>query len=451
MPTVKLTRSTINKLPELEKSVTYYDHSLRGFGLKVLASGQRRWIVEYRPNGGGRSTAKRRLVIGPCPARHGENGLSPEEARRKARGVLSRVWDGADPAAERAQARQALALDTLFVEFLRATAARRKASTARLYRSYWLKHICGDPRVLGDNRSIESLGRLGSKRAQDVTHANVLKLHQAIGEGHPTTANRVVTLIAALYTWASKAGHVPKDMNPALEIDRFGESARERYLTADELARLGEVIRLAETKGFEWTLDPLKKVKHSPRPENRRVQISAETASALRLLIFTGARLREILHLRWDSIDLERGTATLEDSKTGRKTIVLNAPAIAVLKQLPRVGPFVIPGDDPSKPRSDLNRPWMLVRERAELDHVRLHDLRHTHAATGAGAGLGLPVIGKILGHKNVATTARYAHLADDPLRRASNTIGDALANAMGDVPAKERRAERPLQTKPVA
>ena len=292
MPTVKLTRSTISNLPTSGKAVTYYDDSLRGFGLKVLPSGQRRWIVEYRPNGGGRSTAKRRLVLGPCPSGNAENGLSPEEARRKARGVLARVWDGADPASERTHARQALTLDMLFAGFLKATAARRKASTVRLYRSYWRRYVCSDPLAVGDEHKTESHGRLGCKRAQDVTHANVLKLHQAIGADHATTANRVVSLFAALYTWASKAGHVPKEVNPGLEIDRFGESARERYLSADELARLGEIIRLAETDGFEWLPDPAKKIKHAPRPENRRIQISMEVASALRLLIFTGARLR---------------------------------------------------------------------------------------------------------------------------------------------------------------
>ena len=140
MPTVKLTRRTIGKLGASGKAVTYYDDSLRGFGLKVLPSGQRRWIVEYRPNGGGRSTAKRRLVLGPCASRPGEDGLTPEEARRKARGILVEVWDGGDPASERAKARQALTLDRLFAEFLKETAARRKSSTTRLYRSYWLRH-----------------------------------------------------------------------------------------------------------------------------------------------------------------------------------------------------------------------------------------------------------------------------------------------------------------------
>jgi integrase len=147
--------------------------------------------------------------------------------------------------------------------------------------------------------------------------------------------------------------------------------------------------------------------------------IGQHAAAAIRLLILTGARLREILHLRWEQIDLERGLLLLPDSKTGKKAIVLNAPAIAVLAGLPRVGAYVIAGQnagtDHEKPRADLNKPWRSVRMRAELDGVRLHDLRHTHASIGAGAGLGLPIIGKLLGHTKASTTQRYAHLDTDP------------------------------------
>jgi integrase len=125
----------------------------------------------------------------------------------------------------------------------------------------------------------------------------------------------------------------------------------------------------------------------------------------------------------------------LRDSKTGRKTVVLNAPALQVLADVPRVRgcEFVILGDDPKKPRADLQKPWDLIKHHAKLQGVRLHDLRHTHASIGAGAGLGLPIIGKLLGHKHADTTARYAHLDADPLRRASDRIGSEIAAALGD------------------
>lgn len=226
-------------------------------------------------------------------------------------------------------------------------------------------------------------------------------------------------------------------MNPAAGIKKFRGEKKERFLTTEELERLGAAIRDAETVGIEWTPDPAKKTKHAPKPENRRTVISPYAAAALRLLVLTGARLGEVLGLEWSHVDIERGLLFLPTSKTGKKTVVLNAPALAILTGLPRLGRFVIASDSAGtteeRPRSDLSRPWRLVSRAAGLEGVRLHDLRHTHASIGAAAGLGLPIIGKLLGHAQASTTARYAHLADDPLRRASDAIGTRIATAMGD------------------
>jgi integrase len=219
--------------------------------------------------------------------------------------------------------------------------------------------------------------------------------------------------------------------NPTSGIEKFREQVRERFLSESELLRLGEAIREAETVGIPWIKQS--KSKHAPKLENRTTNIGPHAAAALRLLIFTGARLREILDLRWDYVDLQRGLLFLPDSKTGKKTIVLGAAALAVLENLPRVGKFVIAGTDNDKPRADLQRPWALVSERADLAGLRLHDLRHSFASVGAGSGFGLPVIGKLLGHSNSKTTERYAHLAADPLRRASDVISGAIAKAMGE------------------
>jgi integrase len=226
---------------------------------------------------------------------------------------------------------------------------------------------------------------------------------------------------------------VPENYNPARKIEKFAEDRRERFLTSEELERLGSSIRMAETQGIIWepdNTDP--KSKHLAKEENRRTVISPHAAAALRLLIFTGARLREILHLRWEHVDLERGLLLLPDSKTGRKTIVLNRPALDVLRAHPHVGAFVIASDKPDRPRADLKKPWALICRGAQIEGVRLHDLRHTFASIGAGASLGLPIVGKLLGHSQPQTTARYAHLDADPVRRASNIIGDHLESAMG-------------------
>jgi integrase len=221
-------------------------------------------------------------------------------------------------------------------------------------------------------------------------------------------------------------------MNPARRIEQFKEHRRERFLTGRELERLGSAIRDAETKGIPWDVNEGKpKAKHLPKAKNRFTKIGLSAAAAIRLLLFTGCRLREILHLKWEHVDLERGLLFLADSKTGRKTVILNAPALAVLTGLDRLGAHVVPGDDPEKPRADLKRPWEAVVRRAGLEGVRLHDLRHTYASFGAGGGLGLPIIGKLLGHTQASTTQRYAHLDADPLRRASETIGSRIAAAL--------------------
>lgn len=170
--------------------------------------------------------------------------------------------------------------------------------------------------------------------------------------------------------------------------------------------------------------------KHAPKA-NRFTKVAPSAAAALRLLLFTGCRLREILHLRWEHVDIERGCLFLPDSKSGPKTVILNATALAVLNNLQRLGPYVVPGDDPEQPRHDLKRPWDAVTKRAGLSGVRLHDLRHTYASFGAGGGLGLPIIGRLLGHAQAATTARYAHLDSDPLRRASEAIAGRIAAAL--------------------
>ena len=248
----------------------------------------------------------------------------------------------------------------LSAKFLRTDAkVGRKASTLSLYDLYFRIHI---------------LPAIGSKRANDVTEADIRKLHRQIGiEGEKTsTANRVVATLSGFFTWGIKVKEIDRTDNPARTVDLFKETSRERYLTTDELARLGAALREAETVGLPHLIDDTKPTsKHARKPENRRTIIDPFSAAAIGLLILTGARLREILHVRWTSVDLERGMLFLDDSKTGKKPIVLNAPAVQVLAALPRVGQFVIAGrsaaTDDEAPRSDLHRPWAAVSKAAGL------------------------------------------------------------------------------------
>jgi integrase len=277
---------------------------------------------------------------------------------------------------------------------------------------------------------------LGAMKADKVTRAQVARLHGKL-KATPFQANRVLAVIGSMYAFGGRSGIVAEGMNPSRRIDQFKEHRRERFLTGAELVRLGAAIREAEIRGLPWRVDQAKPTaKHLPKAKNRFTKIGPFAAAAIRLLLFTGCRLREILHLKWEQVDLERGLLFIVDSKTGRKTVILNPPAIAVLTGLDRLGPYVVPGDDMEKPRADLKRPWDAITTRAGLDGVRLHDLRHTYASFGAGGGFGLPIIGKLLGHTQASTTQRYAHLDADPLRRASETIGGRIAAALDGKPA---------------
>jgi integrase len=409
---IKIGRRALSALPAVTRPTIFYDTDLTGFGLKASPTGALSFVVEYRPGAGGRTVSKRRMVIGP------PKSITPEEARNQASGILARVRLGDDPAAERSNARKAETISDLLTSFMDDhVRAKRKSRTAKLFQSYIDNHI--EP-------------ALGTRKAPSLARADIERLHKAIGKTKPVTANRVLALIGAAYSYGLRSGHLPeRTTNPANGIEKFREQVRERFLSESELLRLGAAIREAETVGIPWMKES--KSKHARKRENRITNIGPHAAAALRLLIFTGARLREILDLRWDHVDLQRGLLFLPDSKTGKKTIVLGAAALAALENLPRVGSFVIAGTDDGRPRADLQRPWSLVSRRAGLPGLRLHDLRHSFASVGAGSGFGLPVIGKLLGHSNSKTTERYAHLAADPLRRASDAISGSIAKAMGE------------------
>jgi len=425
---LKLTAKAVEGLAPVDKPTTYFDTELKGFGVRVMppsrrsGQGARTWIVEYRPGAGGRSVAKRRLALGSTAV------LEAAEARSLAKDVLAQVRMGQDPAAERSEIRQSATVTDLADRYKEEAGAGRKAATKKLYESYWRLWV---------------LPEIGTTKARDVKRSDVARLHRKVGAKHPTTANRVVTLLAHFYGWASRIGAVPEGYNPAKDVERYRESARERYLSTAELQRLGAALAEAETIGIPWEEKAGKpRSKHAPKKsENRRTRITPHAAAAIRLLLLTGARLREILHLRWSEVDLERGLLLLPDSKTGRKTIVLGSAALQVIADLDKIGDYVIAGQKPptaegeeepeDKPRSDLQRPWALVSRCAGLKGVRLHDLRHTFASYGAAGGLGLPVIGGLLGHADSKTTARYAHLGSDPLRRASEAISSEISAAL--------------------
>jgi len=251
----------------------------------------------------------------------------------------------------------------------------------------------------------------------------------------PVAANRFLAAVSKMLSWAMQRGLLPEDhVNPACRIERYPEQGRERFLTSDELARLGDALREGETIGLPYVVDETKPgAKHAPKSDKRRVKLDPFAVAAIRLLILTGARLREILDSQWQQVDFERGVIFLPDSKSGRKPVYLSTAAQAVLASVPRIEgqPHIIAGMNDGAPKADLKKPWRALTRAAGLEGVRIHDLRHSFASVGAGASLGLPIIGKLLGHSQAATTHRYAHLDADPVKRAAETIGSTISAAM--------------------
>jgi integrase len=403
---MNLNKRTVDSLEPKSKRYFIWDGSLKGFGIRVEPTGRKTFLCRYRAAG-----ARRQYLLGTFGA------VTAEEARSEARRVLSSSALGKDLAQSRYEARRALRFGELVEIFLAEHVSKLKPGTAVEYNGALRKH------------AVPALGRTP---ADAVTTAELNRLHVSLGE-HRARANRVISYVRSLFSWAGAHGHVPRDFNPARYVMPYKEQARERYLSSEELKRLGEVLRKAETSGLPWVVKAEgPTAKHRARIENQLVTYPSEVTNAIRLLLFTGCRLREILNLRWGEVDLERGLLHLPDSKTGEKTVVLNAAALDIVKSMRRQDFFVIPGEIRGQPRHDLKRPWDHIRHAAGLEGVRLHDLRHTHASIGVMSGLGLPIVGRLLGHASPLTTARYAHLADDPVRKASDAIGSKLLTLIG-------------------
>ncbi|MGE0288167.1 MAG: tyrosine-type recombinase/integrase [Bradyrhizobium sp.] len=408
---IRLTKRNVDAIAPGNRAVIAYDQDLKGFGVRVSTSGHLSWFVEYRPGAGGRRVAKKRMYFG-------SRQFAPEQARQAAKQMLAAIALGSDPVAKLKEERRTDTFREFAERYLREEAeAKLKPGTVANYRIAIRKHAAPE---------------IGSVKLNQITTSQIAGLHRKIGETKPMTANRVMECISSIFRYAATCNLVPVGHNPTRGIRAYREQRRERFLKSEELGRLGEAIREAETVGIPFTVDiDNPKSKHAPKSGS--IRIDSHTVAAFRLLILTGARLREILDLRWQYVDYQRGLLLLPDSKTGRKTIVLNGPALSILRSLDQSGEWVIKSEGEDKPRADLNRPWRTISARAKLPGVRIHDLRHTHASVGAAAGLGLPIIGKLLGHTQASTTMRYAHLDSDPLIKASDLIATRLSAAMGD------------------
>jgi len=390
----KITKRSVDALaaPETGEAMLW-DTEIAGFGVRCRPGGGKVYIVMYRPGAGGRAAPLRKFTIG----RHG-SPWTPEQARDEAKRILGRVANGDDPAAVKRELRAAETITDLSARFLADhVAPKRKERTGSEY-----------ARLL-DRVILPSIGNL---TILELNRAHVAKLHNSLRKT-PYQANRCLALISKMITLAEAWGLRPEGTNPAKHVERFPETARERMLSQDELARLGTALEAYS--GLPYV------------------------PAAIRLLLFTGARLNEILGLQWVWIDFERHEARLPDSKSGKKTLHLPPPAMAVLAELPKIegNPHVICGQVAGKSLVNLEKPWRSIRNAAGLLDVRLHDFRHAFASTGASNGEGLYIIGKLLGHSQTSTTQRYAHLAADPIKAAGASIATKIEAALRANPIK--------------
>lgn len=373
----------INKtvVERLQPGDTVFDTSLKGFGVrrqKISAS----YFLKTSFRG-----KQKFITIG----RHGLP-WTPDAARRQAMALK------ADPSQALEKKEEHLTLNELVERFKQSHYPKIKPRTRKDYTSLLERQI------------VPSLGKL---EIAEITRADVTKFHHKFAHT-PRRANMALAVVSVIMTWAEEFGFREQNSNPCKGIKKFAENKRERYLSKEELGQLGKALNEAETMG----------------------KISIYAAAAIRLLILTGARRGEILTLKWEYIDYEKQVIRLPDSKTGAKAINLNEPTIEVLQSIPIQvrNPYVIVGKIHGQPMVNIFKPWNLVRKAAGLDDFRIHDIRHSFASIAAESGASLLHIGKLLGHKKASTTERYAHIANAPVMKLNDTVGDFIKGTMNNI-----------------
>ena len=407
----KITKRAVDSSGPIAATYLVRDTEVKGFVLVVTPAGAKSYAVDYRV-GSGRGSPKRRLTIG----KHG-SPWTPDMARVEAKRLLAEVAAGRDPAMARQADRKALTFNGLIDLYLAEGVGHKKPSTLKADRGRIEHHL----RPL-----------LGKLRADRIVRADVERMRNAVtagktaqkigdGEKRPSgsmatggkgVAAQCVTLVGAIFAFATERGLCAD--NPARGVKKAPVRKVERFLSEAEIARLAAALDSEEERTG------------NPYP-----------SAAIKLLLLTGCRRGEIVNLCWEHVDFERECLRLPDSKTGAKVVYLNAPARALLQELPRMADNarVIPGVKAKSASAAIDNVWPGIREAAGLADVRLHDLRHSFASVGAAGGLSLPIIGALLGHKHATTTARYAHLSADPLRAANDAVGARITAAMNRKP----------------
>ncbi len=377
-----LSNRAVGKLA-VEKDTVYWDRELTGFGVRVYPTGSKVYVAQARgPEG------PRRVAVG----RHGV--INADEARKRAAHIIARIKAGEEAIPKPMKPVGGPTVTELCARYLAEyVSVRCKPGTATLYRSVIDRHL---------------LPALGRTPLAALSRARVAEFHESLYET-PAVANTALRVLSAMYEQARGWGLLPEGTsNPCRAQVKYPERRRERFLTDSEFIRLGEVLDEAEARGGA----------------------SASAVAAIRLLALTGCRRSEILKLRREDVALEAGELRLPDSKTGARAVALPPQAVELLGSLldAHDGPWVIPGRKPGTRLANVDEAWRAIRKRAGLEGVRLHDLRHSYASRALALGEPLPVIGKLLGHSRLETTARYAHLARDTAQEAAERVAESIA-----------------------
>ena len=384
----KLSKTVVERIKATDQDVVVWDNPLPGFGVRVKPSGVRSYIIQYRNRN---TSTSRRLTIG----QHGPL-LTLDQAKKQARAMLADAMRGEDPVEIRKTARRAPSIADLAVDYLERHAVPKKRPKS-----------VRDDRAMLDNII---LPKLGAKKVDAIGRRDVEAIQVGMKD-RPYQANRVLSLLSKMFNLAIEWKWRPD--NPAKGIERYQEQKRERWLSDEELRHLCAVL--------------------DEHPNTR-------AANAVRLQLLTGARLGEVLTSRKEDFDLHRGIWTKPSHQTKQKRtehLPLSAQALILVTLIIETSdagsPFLFPGNKPGQPLREIKKFWSVVLREAGIVNYRRHDNRHTYASHLVSSGLSLEIVGRLLGHTTATTTKRYAHLADDPLRAATDQFGSKIASFQRD------------------
>ena len=377
--TLRLTTRSVASRPATGRDTVHWDRDLAGFGVRVQRNGRKVYVVQSRGPAG-----LKRVTLGPVA------GKAIDQRRREAAEVIDRIKRGLDPFPPKPEPDPTVA-DLAACAMRAYVKVHCKPKTEKLYRTAIDRHI---------------VPALGTMAVKDVRSSHVIELHDRMRDTS-AMANHVVAMLSKMFSLAQTWELVPRGRNPCKAVNHYREQPRERFLTPEEYRSVGAALREVEADGSMWP----------------------PAIAAIRLLMLTGCRKSEILTLRWDDVDRTAGEFRLRDGKRGPRMVPLTTPALKVLDGIVRIegNPWVIRSQKPGICLPGLNYYWNRIRDRAGLQGVRIHDLRHSHASRAFALGESLTMIGRLLGHSKVGTTARYAHLVHDAEKAAAARTGDSI------------------------